>query len=309
MTDHPIRTEMVEANGLTFEVDMCGGGDKFALCLHGFPEHSFSWRYQLPLLASLGYTVWAPNQRGYGKSSRPKGVENYAIEHLLADAAGLIDASGFKDITLIGHDWGAVVSWAFAIQQVRPLTRLVIMNVPHPAPFIETIQNSKEQRRKSWYIRFFQIPWLPEFLLGLGNAKRVGAAFSGMARDKTNFGPDVIQVYRDNAAQPGALTAMINWYRANFSDKGGLSSMVDGQVPVIETPTLMLWGEADDALGKETTLGTEQYVQDFTIRYLPGVSHWVQQEAPEAVNAALEAWLTGQPIPEKAPDGRALNPS
>jgi len=308
MTDPAIRTEMVEANGLNIEVDMCGEGDRLALCLHGFPEHAFSWRYQMPLLARLGYRVWAPNQRGYGKSSRPKGVAAYAMDHLVADIAGLIDASGSREVVLVGHDWGAMVAWVFAIQQVRPLARLVIMNVPHPACFLDVLQNNKEQRSKSWYIRFFQIRWLPEFLLGLGHARGIGRAFLGSSRDKSMFPPEVTDVYRDNAAQPGALTAMINWYRANFG-AGRLQELSENEVPVIEVPTLMVWGEDDVAISKETTFGTDRYVRDLTIRYLPGVSHWVQQEAPQAVNAVLEAWLTGQPIPDKGPDGRVISPS
>ena len=308
MTEYPIRTEFVDANGLTFEVDMCGEGDTLALCLHGFPEHSISWRYQIPLLAGLGYKVWAPNQRGYGNSSVPKGKENYAINHLLADIAGLIDASGCQKVLLMGHDWGAVVSWMFAIRQVRPLERLVIMNVPHPARFGPAIESNPEQKKKSWYIRFFQIPWLPEFLMGLGHARQIGKAFTNMARDKANFPPEIIDVYRDNASRKGGLTGMVNWYRANFGG-GAMAEEIEAGLPIIETPTLMIWGEADDALTKETTYGTDEHVLDFTLRYLPGVSHWVQQEAPEAVNAIISAWLAGETIPETGPDGRAITTS
>src|SRR3982750_444706 len=130
-----IRTAMVAANGLTFEVDQCGSGDKFALLLHGFPESKYSWRYQLPLLASLGYTAWAPNMRGYGKTSRPQGIPAYHIDNLVADAAALIDAAGAgnKETLLIAHDWGAVAAGKFPIHKARPLQRLIIMNVPHPA--------------------------------------------------------------------------------------------------------------------------------------------------------------------------------
>src|SRR5215469_13566243 len=113
-TQAAIRFELVEANGLKFEVAMCGEGESLALCLHGFPEHALSWRDQLPVLARLGYRAWAPNQRGYGNSSRPEKVSDYAIDKLVADVAVLIDASGAKHTVLIGHDWGAVVAWAFA---------------------------------------------------------------------------------------------------------------------------------------------------------------------------------------------------
>jgi pimeloyl-ACP methyl ester carboxylesterase len=289
----PIRTAFVKANGLTFEVDQCGSGDKFALLLHGFPESKFSWRYQMPLLADLGYTVWAPNMRGYGKSSKPGAVGDYHIDHLVADAAALIDAAKGKDTLLMAHDWGAVVAWNFAIRKVRPLERLVIMNVPHPACMVRELR-TWAQRKKSWYIFFFQIPWLPERVLAARGAQAIARAFSDMAIDKNRFPPAVTDEYRRNALEPGALKAMINYYRAGV--RAGEKAM-NPAPGTVDTPTLMIWGEEDTALSKATTIGTDQYVKDLTLRYLPGVSHWVQQEAPETVNAMIEAWLKGAPVP------------
>ena len=297
MRDPRIETTFVEANGLRFEVDTCGTGDRLALCLHGFPEHSFSWRFQLPLLADLGYRAWAPNLRGYGRSSRPEGVEAYSLECLMDDVAGLIDASGCREVVLLAHDWGAVIAWHFAMRQKRPLSHLIICNVPHPGPARRALRKGIAQLRKSWYIFFFQIPGLPEWLLGQAGAKAVGQAFRGSAIDKSRFPDGVLEVYRRNAAEPGALTAMINYYRALVRGGGARRQQQEG-LPVINTPTLMVWGEEDMALTKETTYGTEEWVSDLTIRYLPRVSHWVQQEAPEAVNAMIRAFLTGQPVPE-----------
>jgi serine O-acetyltransferase len=285
----------VAANGLEFEVDTWGAGDRLALCLHGFPELGFSWRYQGPLLAELGYRVWAPNLRGYGNSSRPRERAAYAMTHLLDDVAGLIDASGARSVTLLGHDWGAMVAWFFAMRRVRPLERLVIMNVPHPAAFRAALRHLP-QKLRSWYVQFFALPKLPEFVLGLGGAAPVGWLIALSASDRRRFGPEVLDVYRHAAAQPGALTAMIDWYRANIGG-GGMGTLLRSGIPVIETPTLMLWGEADVALGVDTTYGTERYVRELTLRYLPGVSHWVQQEAPEQVNAMLTAFLRGEPVP------------
>ena len=292
----PITTDFVAANNLRFEVDQCGDGDKLAICLHGFPEHSYSWRYQLPMLAKLGYKAWAPNLRGYGKSSRPPFVEDYSMPRLLDDVAGLIDAAHCKETVLIAHDWGAVIAWQFAMQQIRPLEKLVICNVPHPAPMQRVIRSSLKQLRSSWYVFFFQIPRLPEFILGRNGAKGVADAILNSSTFKDKFPPEVLDVYRQNAAQPHALTAMINYYRALIRG-GGLRAPKEG-FPKIETPTLMVWGEEDVALTKETTYGTEEYVPNLTIRYLPRISHWVQQEAPEAVNAMIEAFLKDQPVPE-----------
>jgi pimeloyl-ACP methyl ester carboxylesterase len=295
MTDD-IRHELANANGLRLHVAACGSGDRLALCLHGFPECWFSWRHQMPLLARLGYRVWAPDLRGYGQSDRPPHMQDYAMEKLVGDVAGLIDAAGARSTVLIGHDWGAIIAWIFAIRAVRPLERLVIMNVPHPA-VAERAMRTLRQLRKSWYVLFFQLPSLPERALAARSYYAIGEAFRGSAVDKSRFSDDVLAVYRENAAQPGALTAMLNYYRA-FVRGGGARRQQQLGYPIIETPTLMIWGEQDVALGKETTYGTERHVRDFTLRYLPNASHWVQQDAPQIVNAMLEAWLTGQPVPE-----------
>lgn len=169
-----ITTRTVEANGFRFAVDEAGAGDRLALCLHGFPESRFSWRHQLPLLAELGYRAWAPDLRGYGDTEpRPQDVASYRIERLIEDVAALIDASGAKEVTLIAHDWGAVVAWTLAADRVRPLARLVIMNVPHPAVFARVLRDSAAQRRRSWYVAFFQIPWLPERMLTARKARAI----------------------------------------------------------------------------------------------------------------------------------------
>jgi pimeloyl-ACP methyl ester carboxylesterase len=298
-----IQTRVVEANRLSFEVDQCGDGDKLALCLHGFPECAFSWRHQLPLLGRLGYTAWAPNLRGYGRSSRPAGVRDYAMANLLEDTAGLIDAAGKRATLLIGHDWGGAIAWQFVLQAVRPVERFIALNIPHPALFLKRLFRLPQLLR-SWYLFFFQVPWLPEWLLRLRGAKAIGAAFRDMAVDKGRFPDEVLEVYRRQALQPGALTAMINYYRALLRDFPTGRERHARVRWLLDVPTLMIWGECDSALGKELTYGTDKLVRDFTLRYLPDVSHWVQQEAPEAVNAMIEAWLTGGVVPHAGSKGR-----
>jgi pimeloyl-ACP methyl ester carboxylesterase len=283
----------IQTRGLGFEVTTAGGGDKLALLLHGFPEFAHSWRYQIPLLARMGYRVWAPDLRGYGKSDKPEGISEYTIDKLAQDVADLIDVSDAKSVLLCGHDWGALIAWYFAMHRLRPIERLVIMNVPHPACFLQHGRTLR-QLRKSWYIVFFQIPWLPEFLLSRHDYELVVRAFKRLAVDKNCFPQEVLEVFRTNASEPRALTAMLNYYRALRYARVRLQR----DFPRIEVPTLMIWGERDLALGKELTYGTGEHVSDFTLRYLPDVSHWVQQEAPETVNAMLEAWLAGTPVPE-----------
>jgi pimeloyl-ACP methyl ester carboxylesterase len=282
-----IHRKIVRANGIDFNVAIAGTGERLALCLHGFPEVSFSWRYQMPLLARLGYQVWAPDLRGYGGTSRPLGVKAYALENLEEDVAALIEASGAKEVVLVGHDWGALIAWYYAMFGRLPISRLIIMNVPHPA-LAEKGLRTRRQLAKSWYVFFFQLPWIPEWVLARNGYAAIGRAFRGMAVDKSRFPDEVLHVYREAAAQPGALTAMLNYYRALIR---GLRRNRRRGIRKIDTPTLMIWGEVDAALGKELTYGTDQYVSNLTLRYLPNVSHWVQQEAPETVNGLIEAWL------------------
>jgi epoxide hydrolase 4 len=297
--DDRIRTEFVEANHLRFEVDMCGDGDRLALCLHGFPEHSISWRYQLPMLADLGYKAWAPNMRGYGNSSVPMFMEDYSVENLMADVGALIDAAGCDEVVLIAHDWGAVIAWYFAIRQIRPLDKLIICNVPHPVPAQKAFRKGFAQLRKSWYIIYFQLPGLPELMMRLSmrRGRGMGNLIQDTASNPANFPDEVIEIYDENGSRPENQTAMINYYRALVRGGGG-KRQSDLGFPTIDTPTLMIWGEDDMALTKETTYGTDEVVKNLTLRYLPRISHWVQQDAPQEVNAMMSAFLTGQTVPE-----------
>ncbi len=287
-----IRTRFVEANGQRFELAESGQGERLAILLHGFPELNFSWRHQIPLLVEQGYRVWTPNLRGYGASSKPEGVDAYAIDHLLEDVAALIDLAKeeapAKEVLLVAHDWGAVVAWNFAIRKVRPLDGLVIMNVPHPMCAVREIRKWR-QLRKSWYIFFFQIPWLPERLLLANDARAIRRAFTGSAANRDRFPHADVNVYAHAARRPGAITAMLNYYRALMKHRAANAAKLgDGMVHV---PTLVIWGENDIALDIHLLDGMEQWVPHLTLHRLPGISHWVQQDAPEAVNAILAEWL------------------
>jgi len=289
----------VRANGAAFHVARVGTG-KPLLLLHGWPEFWLTWE---PVMARLAdrYTLLAPDLRGYGGSSRPVGVPAYALENLEEDVAALIEASGAKDVVLVGHDWGAVIAWYYAMFGRLPISKLIIMNVPHPA-LMEKGLRTRRQLAKSWYIFFFQLPWIPEWGLARRGCEAIGRVFRDMAVDKTRFPDEVLRVYREAPAAPGALTAMLNYYRALIR---GLRRIRRRGIVRIDTPTLMIWGEVDAALGKELTYGTEEHVGNLTLRYLPNVSHWVQQEAPEMVNAMIEAWLLGHSVPY-APGGVPL---
>lgn len=289
---------MQRAAGVDLELVEAGpaGSPRLAILLHGFPELNFSWRHQIPLLAERGWRVWAPNQRGYGASDKPKDVTAYHIDRLTADIAALIDAAradgGAEEVMLVAHDWGGAVAWDFAIRRVRPLSRLVIMNMPHPWCFTDALETSRAQRRRSWYVGFFQLPWLPEWIMTRRNARAVRRAFSDMALDKERFPSEALDVYAAAARRPGSMRSMIHWYRA--AARAGRDRMRPSP-PEVDVPTLMIWGEGDTALGPETLAGVGAYVPGLTLHRLPRVSHWVQQDAPEKVNRLLADWLDAAP--------------
>ena len=200
----------------------------------------------------------------------------------------MFDALGARRRLLIGHDWGALVAWTTAIERIRPLDGLIVMNVPHPAVYARHLRRAPSQLAKSWYVFFFQLPGLPEFLTKANNGRLVERVFTQGVADPSIFTPEDLKVYRENAMAPGAMTAMINYYRANALRLGGADRTMTQS---IETPTLMIWGENDAFLDVGLTEGYGPYVPDFTLRRLPGVSHWVQQEAADEVNRLMAEWL------------------
>lgn len=301
--DDPALFESIDVttNGIRLRVRVAGSptSKKLALCLHGFPENSYSWRYQMKLLADLGYRVWAPDLRGYGKSDKPRRVADYRMDELVHDVAGLIDAAKCDEVVLLAHDWGGVVAWNFVLRRLRKVDRFVVMNIPHPRRMAQALAKPGPQLKRSWYIFLFQLPFIPERYLSREGYRAIAGAFRSMAVDKSRFPPEVLRVYTEAAAEPGALFGMLAYYRA------ALRYRVKTKFPRLATPTLMIWGEEDTALGKELTDRTDELVEDLTLRFIPRVSHWVQQEAPETVNAMVAAWLTGKPVPEARELGSA----
>jgi pimeloyl-ACP methyl ester carboxylesterase len=287
----------IRVNGVTLRVAAAGNGPRLVLCLHGAFELSFSWRHQLPIMAEQGYRVWAPDLRGYGGSSRPGRTNDYAIEHLLADVRGLIDAADATSTTLIGHDWGGIIAWWFAMRHPDLLERLVVMNVPHPAAGGRMLRRLPSQWLRSSYTLFFQVPWLPEHVLRARRARWIVSALRRAAVHSERFPDEVLEVYRRAMLEPGAAKAMLDYYRA-YIRGGGHRRQSELGHPVITTPTLLIWGEQDAALRRELTAGTDTYVRDLTLRYLPDASHWVQQDAPDVVNAMLRAFLAGREVLE-----------
>jgi pimeloyl-ACP methyl ester carboxylesterase len=212
------------------------------------------------------------------------------MDHLMADVAALIDLAKAEapteEVILVAHDWGAVIAWNFAIRKIRPLDRLVIMNVPHPKCAERELKHLR-QRKKSWYIFFFQLPWLPERMMLANDAKAVRGAFFNTAANKDRFQPQDLDVYAEAAQRPGAINAMVNYYRALVR----YPEARDVGDAMVDIPTLVIWGENDLALDIHLLDGMEQWVPKLTVHRLPGISHWVQQDAPEEVNRLLSEWL------------------
>ena len=272
---------LLKTNGINLHYVTQGQGP-LMLFLHGFPEFWYSWRHQLDYFCDR-YTCVALDLRGYNDSDKPQGVEAYRIEALVEDVRGVIQSLGDGPVTLVGHDWGGAIAWAFADAHGDLLERLIVMNMPHPAKFAEGLR-TPQQLARSWYIGAFQLPLLPELLIQVGDFWLIEQTLRGMAIDKTAFSNADLRQYKAAAAKPGALTAMVNYYRA-------ASRASPRSWGVLTLPTLMIWGEADTALGKELTYGTEAYVSDLRLRYIPQCSHWVQQEQPHQVNALMAEFL------------------
>ncbi|SEO41553.1 Pimeloyl-ACP methyl ester carboxylesterase [Halorientalis persicus] len=273
-------------------------GDLVVL-LHGFPEFWYSWRYQLPALAEAGYRVVAPDLRGYNRSEKPHGVDSYAIENLVGDVIGLIRVQGRETAHLVGHDWGGAIAWAVGMGRPDALDSLTVMNAPHPAAFAREFDLA--QLKRSWYVLFFQVPWLPERLLSAGGARAVGEVFRDQPANPDAFDEEDIRRYREAFARPGAARAAVNYYRAYVDGIGvpmakatlpGLRRVFDPPGDTeITVPTLVLWGEQDAALGVGISEGLDEWIPDLRVERFPEASHWVQCDVPEAVSEELLAFL------------------
>lgn len=279
----------VSANQLSFRVATAGAGDRLILCLHGFPESAVSWRHQIEPLAQAGYRIWAPDLRGYGGTARPTGIEAYSLESLMDDVSGLLDAVNVQRAILVGHDWGGIIAWYYAMRHPSRVEALAIMNAPHPACFEREVCRWRQLRR-SWYMGVFQIPWLPEAALSAGHGYLIGTIFERMAMDREQMPNDIVRLYRQQACEPGALTAMVNYYRAALRGGGGMRQRKLGY-PKIDRPTLVIWGLQDQALVAHNLDGLSEFVSAPTVVTMADAGHFVHEDKPEQVTRHLLTWL------------------
>jgi len=272
-----IKYSFIHANGINLHVAFAGpqDGDPVIL-LHGFPDASFGWDRQIRALAQAGFYVIAPDQRGYNLSDKPKGVQNYRVGLLVADILALADALGLSRFNLVGHDWGALISWSLVDGHPQRVKRLAILNVPHPDVMNQFLKTNWRQRARSWYAFFFQLPVLPEITLRAFNwhavASSMCASLSAAELDR----------YRTAWSQPGAMTAMLNWYRGLFQrSPQQLSSRK------IQVPTLMIWGKLDPYLMWQMAPASIAICAEGRLEFFEDATHWVHQDRPQEVNRLL----------------------
>ena len=277
----------VRTNGVRLHVVQCGPATgPLVLLLHGFPEFWYSWRQQIEVLAAAGYRVWAPDQRGYNLSDKPSGSRAYQLPTLAADVIGLLDAARQPQATIVGHDWGGIVAWYLATYHAGRVARAAILNAPHPAVLPQVLRQVPGQLLRSWYILFFQLPWLPERLFRRRDYRFGVGALVKTSRPGT-FGRAELNAYKAAWAQPGALTAMLNWYRA-------LRYRAARPGPArVAVPVQLIWGRQDAFLDARLAELSLQRCDQGELHYFPQASHWVQHEEAGAVNALLLKFLNG----------------
>lgn len=285
-----VRIQEIEANGFRFRC-RCAGmeqGGEAVLLLHGFPETSHMWVPLLERLAAEGYRALAPDQRGYSPEARPKGADQYRYERLVEDVIALADAVGFGRFHLIGHDHGAGVGWALVGRDPRRVASWTALSVPHIRAFGEAIRDDADQRQRSQYIGFFQTP-------GAAEAALSAEDFSALRGIWTESSPAEVEEYLSVFRQPGALEAALNWYRGSLRLEGEDAT---SEIGPIATPTLMLWGNRDMAIGRSGVENAARYMTGpYRLEELDA-GHWLIQEAPERIIAETLRHLRANPVGE-----------
>lgn len=283
------RRERIDCGGAVLSVQFMGPDDGEPVIMwHGFPEMGYSWRHQAAALAADGYRAIVPDLRGYGDSDRPTGTDAYAFPQLVGDVVGLINALGHGYAHLAGHDWGGSLCWATSALMPDKVRSLMILNAPHPVASAECRQ-VPEQQQKSWYMLLFQFEGVAEEWLLKDGAANLSAFVFDTAAPGT-FGDDERRVFTDALMREGAMTAALEYYRANIPPGNWLKPPPD--LPPVTVPTTIMWADADAYM---TPLLLERSITKvegpLEVVMLEGVSHWAQQEAPDLVTAAMRDHL------------------
>ena len=277
-----------QIGGIKLHYARAGSGEKLVVLLHGFPEFWYSWRHQIVALSDE-YTVVAPDMRGFNLSEKPREVADYETDKVVDDITGLIRHLGHEKAALIGHDWGATVAWSVAMKHPEYLWKLGALQVPPISVWRKN--QSLKQFFASWYMFFFQIPSLPEYLMSKDNFAMLERSLRESTAEKGVFTDDDLVEYKKAWSEDFALTGMLNYYRANII-KRFLSK--PETPPKIQIPTLFIYGEKDSAVLPQTVEGVGDMIDGpYREVRIPGSGHWVQQEASEEVTRALTEFLAG----------------
>jgi epoxide hydrolase 4 len=293
-SSQPITHGYARVNGVNLHYAESGSGE-LVILLHGFPEFWYSWRHQLKALAPHFHVV-APDLRGYNLSDKPPHVADYRLEVLTEDVIGLMDHFGARKAALVGHDWGAGITWAVAQKHADRVSKLAVMQVPPAAAWRANM--SLRQLLRSWYMFLFQLPSVPEWMISRDGFAALNKVFKERVSRPHTFSDADIAAYREALQRPDALRAAVNYYRANvirlMRRSSSRQAAKAGQDNRIRVPTLFIFGEQDLAILPQTVKGIARFI-DAPYRELriPDSSHWVQNEAPEEVNAALVEFLKG----------------
>jgi pimeloyl-ACP methyl ester carboxylesterase len=280
------RSRFTTAAGVRLHVVEAGPADgRPVLLLHGFPEFWWGWRRQIPALAEAGFRVVAPDLPGYNLSDKPRGLAPYGLDRLTDVLAALLDELGPGPVRVAAHDWGGAVAWWGALRFPEKIARLALLNIPHPAVLRRALVSSAAQRRRSRYMAYFQLPWLPERKLAAADFRAFRAIFRRSSHPGT-FREEDLDRYAEAAARPGALTAMLAWYRAALRRP-------PRRPPhrLVEPPVLLIWGIDDVALGRELAEPSRERCRRGELAWIAGAGHWVQHEAAGEVNRRLLAFL------------------
>ena len=283
---HPWRHGFIRANGIRFHYVEAGDGP-LLLLLHGFPEFWYSWRHQIPVLATR-FRVVAPDLRGYNETEKPPA--GYDVRTLVEDVACLVRALGHDRCHLAGHDWGGVIAWATAARFPEIIERLSILNAPHPTAMALALRSSAAQRKKSRYIFGFQIPGIPEFRIRARNFAMIERVMRDKMIHPERLSDADLDAFKAALARPGALRATLAYYRTAF--RAALRSGFSAHDIRIHVPTQVIWGEQDFALGLELVQNLSRWVDDLELELLPTAGHWVQQDEPEITSELMLAFLS-----------------
>lgn len=279
-----IAEKSYDVNGISLHVVEKGEKDgKEIMFLHGFPEFWYGWIKQIDSFAEQGFRVLVPDQRGYNLSSKPQGVKAYTVEQLTADIAALITQITDRKIILVGHDLGGNIAWMMGILYPQLLEKLIIINMPHPAVMKKYLLKNPKQMLKSWYAGFFQLPFLPEKISQAFDYKILETAMVKSAQPET-FSDKDMERYKQAWNQPGALKAMINWYRAYKY------STLDTNKEV-NIPALMIWGQNEPFLHHEMVYESKNKCKEGHIEFIQDATHWVHHEKPQQVNALMYSFI------------------